>query len=108
MRLASFGVLKLTLSTRGYRWEFIRPGGAAADFGEDFCRRTWSNWCRNQPAGPARQRNVVESPNSRIELLIATTSTRCRQGSGRRRGLGMTSNHEERSTEKARIRIGHD
>ena len=24
---------------------------------------------------------------------------RCRQGSGRRRGLGMTSNHEERSTD---------
>ena len=38
VRLASFGVLKLTLSTRSYRWEFIRPGGGVADMGNDVCR----------------------------------------------------------------------
>jgi hypothetical protein len=37
-RLLSSGVPKLTLSTRSYRWEFIRPGGAAADVGDDVCR----------------------------------------------------------------------
>jgi acid phosphatase type 7 len=38
VRLVSFGVLKLTLSSRSYRWEFIRPGGGTADFGDDVCR----------------------------------------------------------------------
>ena len=38
VRLASFGVLKLTLSTRSYQWEFIRPGGGTADMGADVCR----------------------------------------------------------------------
>ena len=38
MRLVSFGVLKLTLSSRSYRWEFIRPGGGTADMGDDVCR----------------------------------------------------------------------
>ena len=33
------------------------------------------HWCTYQNGDPARQRNVVESSNSRIELLIATTST---------------------------------
>ena len=38
VRLVSFGVLKLTLNTRSYRWEFIRPGGGTADLGDDVCR----------------------------------------------------------------------
>jgi hypothetical protein len=37
VRLSSFGVLKLTLSARSYLWEFVRPGGAAADMGQDVC-----------------------------------------------------------------------
>ena len=38
VRIASFGVIKLTLNARSYLWEFVRPGGAAADMGMDVCR----------------------------------------------------------------------
>lgn len=37
VRLATFGVLKLTLSPEGYQWEFLGTEGAARDVGSGVC-----------------------------------------------------------------------
>jgi len=37
VQLISHGLLKLTLADQGYQWEFLQPGGARADVGQDVC-----------------------------------------------------------------------
>ena len=36
-QIRAFGVLKLTLDTETYSWEFIQPGGAVGDSGSGQC-----------------------------------------------------------------------
>jgi hypothetical protein len=37
VRIVSNGILRLTLGTIGYSWEFLQPAGARADVGSDVC-----------------------------------------------------------------------
>jgi hypothetical protein len=36
--LVTFGVLKLTLRSSGYDWQFVTANGAVSDAGSDVCR----------------------------------------------------------------------
>jgi hypothetical protein len=37
VQVISHGLLKLTLGSQGYQWEFLQVGGVRGDFGQDVC-----------------------------------------------------------------------